>query len=239
MDSAKKTWETHVQEATEKLGAGGDAKELDMLRADLARRLETAHERALADARQLAEDAARLARRLEEEDWCRLPRQRVPRSGANHARGAPRARECARGLRYCAPGPESRDHAARAGWLEEERVKGRKRAGREKREPLRDTGRIEGALSERLDALVEFYGLEVVASALAAGCDREAALSRGLLARGASAASQRRSANSPRTRGRSSTRDSPPRASGSSGRRPASFPGPSTRCGGATPAPTR
>ena len=67
MDSAKKTWETHVQEATEKLGAGGDVTELVMLRADLARRLETAHERALADARQLAEDAARLARRLEED----------------------------------------------------------------------------------------------------------------------------------------------------------------------------
>ena len=69
MDSTRKTWETHVREATEAFapGATGTVTASSMLRADRARRLETAHGRALADAKQLAEDAARLARRLEED----------------------------------------------------------------------------------------------------------------------------------------------------------------------------
>ena len=61
------------------------------------------------------------------------------------------------------------------------------RKGAEKREPsagVRDAGRNRRALPERLYLLVELYGLEAVASSLAAGCDRDAAMSRGLLREG-------------------------------------------------------
>jgi hypothetical protein len=70
MDATTKTWETHVREALDGVGdargAGGGLAST-LLRAQLARGFEGAHERALADARQLAETAARLVRRLEAE----------------------------------------------------------------------------------------------------------------------------------------------------------------------------
>jgi hypothetical protein len=69
MDGTNKTWEAHVREATEQVGAGTNGRGLAtaLLRAQLARQLESAHERALADARQLADSAARLVRRFETE----------------------------------------------------------------------------------------------------------------------------------------------------------------------------
>jgi hypothetical protein len=70
MDATKKTWETHVRDATDGLGnasGAGQSLATTLLRAQLARGFEGAHERALADARQLADTAARLVRRLEAE----------------------------------------------------------------------------------------------------------------------------------------------------------------------------
>ena len=61
------------------------------------------------------------------------------------------------------------------------------RKGAEKKEArarVRDAGRNRKALPERLDILVELYGLEAVANSLAAVCDRDAAMSRGLLREG-------------------------------------------------------
>ena len=62
---------------------------------------------------------------------------------------------------------------------------GRKGAKRtEARGRVHAAERNRGALPERLDILVELYGLEAVANSLAAVCDGHAALSRGLLREG-------------------------------------------------------
>ncbi len=68
-DATTKTWEGHVREALDGFTAPSDTASLaaTLLRAQFARDFESAHERALADAKQLADSAARLVRRLEAE----------------------------------------------------------------------------------------------------------------------------------------------------------------------------
>jgi hypothetical protein len=65
----KKSWEEHVREArTIERGREGETlTAADMMRAELARRLEGAHEKAVREAEQLAEDATRLATRLKQD----------------------------------------------------------------------------------------------------------------------------------------------------------------------------
>jgi hypothetical protein len=70
MDTTAKTWEGHVREAIDGVAGPSDTGRslaATLLRAQFARDFESAHERALADAKQLAESAGRLVRRLETE----------------------------------------------------------------------------------------------------------------------------------------------------------------------------
>jgi hypothetical protein len=68
MSTEPKTWEQHVREARaiEQPSGAAPITEAVLLRAEFARRLEGAHERAVREAEQLVDDAARLLMRLRE-----------------------------------------------------------------------------------------------------------------------------------------------------------------------------
>jgi hypothetical protein len=69
MSDEKRSWEAFAREAraVETAPAGEPVTPALMMRAALARRLESAHESAVREAEQLVEDAARLVRRLKED----------------------------------------------------------------------------------------------------------------------------------------------------------------------------